>query len=113
MVEPLHEQRCAPFPEGTPALSSEAIEAMLETLDAWRHDEAASEIRKSFSFSDYHHTMAFVNAVAWIAHVEDHHPDMAVGYNRCTVRFSTHSIGGVSQNDLICAAKIDRLGSAG
>lgn len=111
MVEPLHERRCAPLPAGTPALSADAIDARLGELDGWKHDEAASEIRKSFSFADYHRTMAFVNAVAWIAHVEDHHPDMAVGYDRCTVRFSTHSIGGVSENDLICAAKIDRLGS--
>ena len=53
--------------------------------------------------------MAFVNAVAWIAHQEDHHPDLEVGYNRCHVRYSTHAIGGLSANDMICAAKIDDL----
>ena len=54
-------------------------------------------------------TMAFVNAVAWIAHREDHHPDLLVSYNRCTVRFNTHSVGGLSINDFICAAKVDGL----
>ncbi len=53
--------------------------------------------------------MAFVNALAWIAHTEDHHPDLQVGYYRCTVRFSTHSVGGISVNDFICAAKADAL----
>ena len=53
--------------------------------------------------------MAFVNALAWIAHVEDHHPDLAVSYSRCTVRFNTHSVGGISINDFICAAKVDAL----
>jgi 4a-hydroxytetrahydrobiopterin dehydratase len=53
--------------------------------------------------------MAFVNAQAWIAHAEDHHPDAAFGYNHCTLRFCTHSAGGVTLNDLICAAKVDAL----
>jgi 4a-hydroxytetrahydrobiopterin dehydratase len=66
-------------------------------------------IRKTFRFDDYHRTLAFVNAVAWIAHREDHHPDLEVGYNRCTVRYSTHDVGGLSENDFICAAKVDRL----
>ena len=66
-------------------------------------------IQKRYDFADYHRTMAFVNAVAWVAHVEDHHPDLAVSYNRCTVRFNTHSVGGISINDFICAAKVDAL----
>jgi len=69
------------------------------------------EIRRTFAFKDYYASMAFVNAVAWIAHREDHHPDMAVGYNKVTVVFSTHSVGGLSENDFIGAAKIDALGS--
>ena len=68
-----------------------------------------SALQKGFDFADYHRTMSFVNAVAWVAHVEDHHPDLAVSYNRCTVRFSTHSVGGISINDFICAAKVDAL----
>ncbi len=66
-------------------------------------------IQKRFDFQNYHHTLAFVNAVAWIAHAEDHHPDLAVSYSRCTVRFNTHSVGGISLNDFICAAKVDAL----
>lgn len=66
-------------------------------------------IQKRYDFADYHRTMAFVNAVAWVAHAEDHHPDLLVGYNRCTVRFNTHSVGGISVNDFICAAKVDAL----
>ena len=66
-------------------------------------------IEKTFAFENYHETIAFVNALAWIAHTEDHHPELAVGYNRCVVRFNTHSVGGVSINDFICAAKADAL----
>lgn len=66
-------------------------------------------IQKRYDFTDFHRTMAFVNAVAWVAHAEDHHPDLAVSYNRCTVRFNTHSVGGISVNDFICAAKVDAL----
>jgi 4a-hydroxytetrahydrobiopterin dehydratase len=62
-----------------------------------------------FQFKNYYETMAFVNAVAWVAHREDHHPDLEVGYNKCTVRYSTHSVGGLSENDFICAAKVDSL----
>ena len=109
MVEPLHERRCAPLPAGTPPLTKEAIDALLEELDGWTHDAAASEIRKSFSFPDYHRTMAFVNAVAWIAITEGHHPDMTFSYGYCVVSYTTHAIGGLSDNDFICAAKVDRL----
>ncbi len=68
-------------------------------------------IAKTWSFKNFHETMAFVNALAWVAHREDHHPDMSVGYDRCRVEFSTHSIGGISENDFICAAKIEALGA--
>ena len=60
-------------------------------------------------FKDYYETMAFVNATAWISHQEGHHPDLEVGYSQCRVRYTTHAIGGLSENDFICAAKIDRL----
>jgi 4a-hydroxytetrahydrobiopterin dehydratase len=70
---------------------------------------AGGAIERSFSFANYHHTMAFVNAVAWVAHAEDHHPELHVTYNRCSVRFNTHSVGGISINDFICAAKLDAL----
>jgi pterin-4a-carbinolamine dehydratase len=68
-------------------------------------------LERTWKFTDFHRTMAFVNAVAWIAHVEDHHPDLEVGYNRCRMRYTTHAIGGLSENDFICAAKVDALGA--
>ena len=70
---------------------------------------ADGAIQKRFGFGDYHRTMAFVNALAWVAHAEDHHPDLLVSYAHCTVRFNTHSVGGISINDFICAAKVDAL----
>lgn len=81
--------------------------ALQPQLAGWSLDGSALERR--FAFDDFHRTMAFVNAVAWIAHGQDHHPDMAVGYGHCTLRFSTHSVGGLSMNDFICAAKVDAL----
>ncbi len=68
-----------------------------------------NRIEKTFHFADYHRTMAFVNAVATVAHAEDHHPDLAVHYDRCTVAWSTHSAHGVTLNDCICAAKVEAL----
>jgi 4a-hydroxytetrahydrobiopterin dehydratase len=95
-----------------PALSAAAAENLLSGLTGWTMDPAATAIRRSFAFKNYYGSMAFVNAVAWIAHREDHHPDMAVGYSEVTVVFSTHSVSGLSENDFICAAKIDALGAA-
>ena len=70
---------------------------------------ADRRIEKRFAFSAYHQTIAFVNAVAWIAEGEDHHPDLSVHYDLCVVAYATHSAGGVTLNDMICAAKIERL----
>jgi len=93
--------------EGHPAMTAADIVAHLQEAIGWSLDEGS--IAKTFRFTDYHRTMAFVNAVAWIAHREDHHPDIAFGYDRCTVRFNTHSVSGISLNDFICAAKVDAL----
>ena len=79
----------------------------LAALQGWAIE--GDILAKTFAFADYHRTMAFVNAVAWIAHREDHHPDIAFSYNRATLRFNTHSVGGISLNDFICAAKVDAL----
>ena len=75
----------------------------------WTLDADGSEISRSCRFGNYYQTIAFVNALAWVAHAEDHHPDLEVGYNRCHIRYSTHAIGGLSENDFICAARIDAL----
>ena len=71
--------------------------------------ESGGVLRRAFAFRDFYRTMSFVNALAHIANIEDHHPDLEVGYNYCRVQFSTHSIKGLSENDFICAAKIDRI----
>jgi 4a-hydroxytetrahydrobiopterin dehydratase len=99
-------------PQQGPALTRGAAETLLKQLSGWTMNADAKEIRRTFSFGDYYKSMAFVNAVAWIAHREDHHPDMTVGYNKVTVVFSTHSVSGLSENDFIGAAKIDALGAA-
>ena len=82
---------------------------MLVGLPGYNADMLVGSISKVYEFADFYETMAFVNAVAYNAHVEDHHPDLAVSYNRCAVTYSTHAIGGLSENDFICAAKIDAL----
>ncbi len=101
-------QRCQPCKPSTPALTSGEVATLLKSLGGWALTEGGA-ISRQFKFKNYYETMAFVNAVAWIAHREDHHPDLEVGYNKCTVRYSTHSVGGLSQNDFICAAKVDAL----
>ena len=93
--------------EGAPALTTDELAAHVAALPGWVFKNG--QIEKSFLFANYHETIAFVNALAWIAHHQDHHPDLQVHYNRCVVVFSTHSAGGVTLNDVICAAKAERL----
>lgn len=88
-------------------LDDARVEEFLKQLPGWAR--AGGEIAKTFSFKSYYETIAFVNATAWVSHREDHHPDLEVGYNRCRVRYSTHSAGGLSESDFICAAKIESL----
>jgi 4a-hydroxytetrahydrobiopterin dehydratase len=92
------------------ALTKEQVNNLMPQLaEGWEVSSHHNEIKKSFSFSNFYETMAFVNALAWIANVENHHPDLEVGYNYCHVRFSTHALKGLSHNDFICAAKTDKL----
>jgi len=93
--------------EGEPAMNAADIESHLAAVAGWALVDGA--IEKRFVFPDFHRTMAFVNALAWIAHAEDHHPELRVAYGHCVVRFDTHSVGGLSVNDFICAAKVDAL----
>jgi 4a-hydroxytetrahydrobiopterin dehydratase len=102
----LAQQRCRPL-EGHSAMNVAEVERHLAAARGWALVDGA--IEKTFRFDDYHRTMAFINALAWIAHREDHHPDVAFGYSRATVRFNTHSVGGISLNDFICAAKVEAL----
>ncbi|MCW5598995.1 MAG: 4a-hydroxytetrahydrobiopterin dehydratase [Nitrosomonas sp.] len=103
----LANKQCKPCEGGVPPLSMEEANNLMQQLEGW--SLANNKISKTFEFKNYYQTMAFVNAVAWISHREDHHPDMAVGYNKCHVEYMTHAINGLSENDFICAAKIDWL----
>ncbi len=98
--------RCRPL-EGHAAMSDAEAHAQLAALPEWTL--AGGAIARTYRFADYYETIAFVNALAYMVHAEDHHPDLAVGYNRCEVRFSTHSVGGLSDNDFICAARADAI----
>lgn len=103
----LSAKKCKPCEGGVAPLSAAAAQALLQQLDGWKIENGL--LQKQFRFKNYHETMAFVNATAWISHREDHHPDLAVSYNACIVSYVTHAIGGLSDNDFICAAKIDAL----
>ncbi len=89
------------------AMSEAAVRDHLAQSSGWR--QAGNAIEKRFAFKGWLETVAFVDALAWVCHVEDHHPDLQVSFDRCVVRFSTHSAGGISMNDFVCAAKADVL----
>ena len=93
------------------ALTATEVVANLAKLEGWTlaGDDAAVAIEKTFSFADYCETISFVNAVAFIANAQDHHPDLSVHYSRCVVRFNTHDVGGISLTDFDCAARVDAL----
>jgi 4a-hydroxytetrahydrobiopterin dehydratase len=93
------------------AMTATEIVTALAKLESWRlsGEGPTLAIEKSFGFSNYYKTMAFVNAVAFIAHLSDHHPDLTVSFNRCLVRFNTHDVGGISSTDFDCASAVDAL----
>ena len=103
----LASKRCGPCEKGMAPLPDDRVATLLKQVPGW--ERKGGEIARTFSFKNYYETMAFVNAAAWVSHREDHHPDLEVGYNKCRVRYSTHSVGGLSENDFICAAKVDAL----
>ena len=103
----LVKKHCKPCEGGTVPYNAQQTKEMLKQLKAWIVEDG--KLVKLFPFKNYYETMAFVNALAWISHREDHHPDLQVGYNKCRVEYSTHAIGGLSENDFICAARADAL----
>ncbi|SFP70694.1 pterin-4-alpha-carbinolamine dehydratase [Nitrosomonas cryotolerans] len=103
----LASKQCKPCEGGIPPLSPDTISTLLLQLESWQATDKS--IFKTYPFKNYYQTIAFVNALAWISHREDHHPDITVGYNKCNVTYTTHAINGLSENDFICAAKIDKL----
>ncbi|HEX5337578.1 MAG TPA: 4a-hydroxytetrahydrobiopterin dehydratase [Gallionella sp.] len=103
----LTSKRCKPCEGGTPALTQPEVDSLMTQLTGWQ--QYGNLIGKTYHFKNYYQTIAFVNAVAWMAHHEDHHPELTVGYNSCHVEYTTHAMHGLSENDFICAAKVDAL----
>jgi 4a-hydroxytetrahydrobiopterin dehydratase len=106
-MEDLTSRKCKPCEGGVDPLKPAEVENLLKELDGWKVDNGA--IAKTYSFKNHYQVLAFVNALAWISHREDHHPDLNVGYNTCKVAYVTHAIKGLSENDFICAAKVNAL----
>lgn len=106
-VHDLTSRKCKPCAGGDAPLTRGEIDNLLKQLSGWEYGNGV--IAKTYAFNNYHQTMAFVNAAAWISHREDHHPDLIVGYSSCRVEYHTHAISGLSENDFICAAKLDQL----
>jgi 4a-hydroxytetrahydrobiopterin dehydratase len=106
-VPDLAHRKCKPCEGGVSPLNDREVANLMKQLEGWTH--AHNAIEKTYVFRDYYQTMAFVNAVAWLSHREDHHPDLTVGFKHCRVEYTTHAIGGLSENDFICAAKVDAL----
>ena len=100
----LQSRRCTPH---VSTLVPSEVDSLLPEVEGW--EIRNGQLCRTFAFPDYHHAIAFVNAVAWIAHQQDHHPELAVVYNRVEVRWDTHSVNGLSINDFVCAAKVGAL----
>lgn len=110
MSENLADKKCAPCEGGVEPLDAASARELMQALhDDWAYDESTQVISRTVTFPSYARTMGFVNVVAWVATNEGHHPDLTVGYSTCKIDYQTHAIGGLSDNDFICAAKIDRL----
>ncbi len=105
----LSKKSCKPCEGAIQPMAKSDAEYMLKNISGWELDLTGNCITKTFKFSDFYRTMSFVNAIAWVAGNENHHPDLEVSYNRCKVNLSTHSINGLSENDFIMASKIDKL----
>ncbi|HVC31491.1 MAG TPA: 4a-hydroxytetrahydrobiopterin dehydratase [Steroidobacteraceae bacterium] len=106
----LSEKHCKPCEGGVAPYSRHEAEQLMQQLaQGWVVSPDGPHLRREFKFRDFYRTMSFVNAVAHVANIEDHHPDLEVGYNYCRVQYTTHAIEGLSENDFICAAKIDAI----
>jgi 4a-hydroxytetrahydrobiopterin dehydratase len=105
----LRSRVCVPLKGMENALSDKQIHQALSELSFWKLSDDKKVISRKVNFADFYKTMAFVNALAWIAHQHDHHPDLMLGYNYCLIQFTTHDVGGLSLNDFTCAAQIDAL----
>lgn len=105
----LSKKKCIVCEGGAMPLELQEAERLLKEVPGWTLDKNARSIERKFGFKGFYATMSLVNAVAYIAQQEGHHPDLSVGYNYCNIRLSTHAINGLSENDFIVAAKINAL----
>jgi 4a-hydroxytetrahydrobiopterin dehydratase len=109
-VSDLARKQCRPCEGGVEPLDKDSVVKLLESLPGWSMEGTeGKQISRTYWFQNYYETLAFVNSTAYISHTTDHHPDIFVTYNTCKVMYWTHSINGLSENDFICAAKIDAL----
>lgn len=109
MSDDLNQKQCQPCEGGARPLESDRVNELLPQVPGWQVDDDGKRIHRRFEFKGFYKTVAFINAMAWIANQEGHHPDFEAGYNYCLVNFTTHAIDGLSENDFICAAKVNAL----
>jgi 4a-hydroxytetrahydrobiopterin dehydratase len=110
MSTDLAARRCKPCEGGiAPLTPAQAEQLLTQVSSEWTLADGARAIERRFAFRDFYRTMSFVNALAHLANIEDHHPDLELGYNYCRVRYTTHAIKGLSENDFVCAAKVDQI----
>jgi 4a-hydroxytetrahydrobiopterin dehydratase len=105
----LSNKKCVPCEGGVEAMSEDQAQAMLQQVPGWELDADSKAIARHFSFKGFYKTMGFINMLAWIAQQEQHHPDVSFTYNTCTVTYTTHAINGLSENDFICASKVNGM----
>ena len=105
----LHDKKCVPCEGGVAKMDKQQVTNYLKLVPKWSVNSDNTIISRKFDFKGYYKTISFVNAIAWLANQENHHPDLEVSYNFCLVKFTTHAINGLSDNDFICAAKVDKL----
>ena len=105
----LSNRHCKPCKSGVSPMTHDEAQASLKQVEGWELSEDGRMISRRFGFKNFYETMAFINAMAWIASAQDHHPDFSAGYNYCLVSYTSHAIDGLSENDLICAAKLNQL----
>lgn len=105
----LAQRHCKPCEGGAEPLSEDRVRRLLDQVPGWSLTRDGKTIQRRFEFKGFFRTMAFINALAWVAHRQGHHPDFKAGYNACEVLFTTHAIGGLSENDFICASRVNAL----
>ena len=109
LLQSLLQESCIPLDKDAAKLNPAEAKQLGAVIEGWELNSESITISKNFTFRNYYETITFVNSVAWIAHQQDHHPNLHVSYNQCHVTYSTHSVGGLSRNDFICAARINQL----